>query len=94
MNSEFVLSWAPPFNLVGQVARSGLRTGLGGALAGILLVLPSIQLIRPFIFGIPVLAPGVYFTATALVLLLTLAAAIPPALTAARSNPLAELRAQ
>jgi putative ABC transport system permease protein len=71
----------------------GARVAGAGLLAGLLLAVPSTQLLRSFLFGVNVSDPVSFGSVSLLLLASTLGAGLVPALRATRTDPVKALRA-
>jgi predicted permease len=85
---------ATPRQLAELIARDGLRLGLIGTAIGTVLALPLVRLVGAFVFGVHAGDVAVFATVCALLNAVVLAAALLPALRAARLQPLAALRTE
>ncbi len=83
---------ATPRDLLRLVAGNALRILGAGGLLGVALWIPLSRWIRGMLFGVPPLDPATLAVAPALLVAAALAAALWPALRAARTGPAAALR--
>jgi putative ABC transport system permease protein len=83
---------AGPGDLLRLVVANALRVLAIGALLGVALWIPLARLLRGMLFGVGTVDAGTLVAAPALLVLAALAAALLPALRAARTDPAAALR--
>ncbi len=76
------------------VLASGVRLALAGCALGILGALAAARLLQSFLFGVSPYDPIVLVAACALLILVVLAASLPPAIRAATINPVHSLRGE
>ncbi len=72
----------------------GIRLALFGGGAGIVIALAATRLFRPFLFGVGAADPATFTTVAAVLLMVSLTAAFPPALLAGRVDPAVVLRSE
>jgi putative ABC transport system permease protein len=83
---------AGPRDLLRLVVSNALRMLAAGALVGVALWIPFVRLLRGMLFGVGALDTATLVAAPALLALAALAAALLPALRAARTDPATALR--
>jgi len=79
-------------DLIVLVLGTALRLTLVGAVAGLVVAAAAGRLLQTLLFAVSAFEPGVYAAGMACLAAAGLLAALPPALRAARLNPLAALR--
>ena len=72
----------------------GGRLVVAGGGVGIAVALTAARAVRPFLFGVGAADPVTFILGPAVLLLVSLAAALPPALRAGRLDPAAVLRSE
>ena len=85
---------AAPGRIAGMIAAEGVRLALLGGIPGLLLAYGAARAMRALLFGVGPGDPITLGVGTALVLLVTVASALVPAIKAVRVDPLTAMRAQ
>ncbi len=80
--------------IVGLILLSGLKLAVAGSLIGLVGAFFASRLLKSFVFGVSTLDPLVLAAAAFTVLLLAMAASLPPARRAAAINPMKALRSE
>jgi hypothetical protein len=75
-----------------MILKEGLRLALLGSALGLLLSAAAARLLASFLYGVSAADPSVFLGAGVLLIVVTLAACLPPARRAARLDPLTALR--
>jgi predicted permease len=83
-----------PSGVARMIVSQGLRLAVFGVAAGVAGAWMAARAMRALLFGVPPADPVSIFAAVALVLLMTLAGSLLPALRAVRVNPMVALRAE
>jgi predicted permease len=85
---------AEPRRLVGDVLRDGLRIILAGLGAGLIMALAAARLLETFLFGIAAHDVLTFLVASILLVTVSIAACLIPAVRASRVDPLLALRSE
>jgi len=85
---------AEPAGVARMIVSQGMKLALVGLVPGVLVAYWAARGMRALLFGVEPADPATIFGAVALVVLMTLAGALVPALRAVRVNPMRALRAE
>jgi ABC-type antimicrobial peptide transport system permease subunit len=85
---------AEPAGVARMIVSQGMKLALVGLVPGVLVAYWAARGMRALLFGVEPADPATIFGAVALVVLMTLAGALVPALRAVRVNPMLVLRAE
>jgi ABC-type antimicrobial peptide transport system permease subunit len=85
---------AEPVRVMTAVIRDGVAVTLGGVSVGFLAALGTSVLVKSLLFGITNYDPLTLFAAPTSLIVITVVACVPPAVRAARVDPMLALRAE
>lgn len=83
---------AKPLDVTRMILERGIKLSAIGLLAGGALAAALAALLRTLLFGVTLVAPGIYVATAAALMLVALAACVAPAHRAARVDPAVALR--